>query len=236
MKERTQPAGWTAYRKQLEGSLLFRQMEQTEIDQCLACSGAKTVSYAKEELLFNMGDTPQRLYVLLKGAVAVCRDSAAGQRQIINTFQQPGELFGEVFVFLPEIPYSTYTVAQKDCTVLEMPRSFFFASCAEGCGHHAKLMQNMLLILAEKAYLLNQKLQLVAGTSLRQRISRTLLEQCSPDNTVRLQMNREAMADFLGTTRPSLSRELMKMQEEGLIHIKGSHVRIVDRDGMEQYL
>ena len=36
---------------------------------------------------------------------------------------------------------------------------------------------------------------------------------------VTLKMSREEFADFLNAARPSLSRELMKMQEDGFIKV-----------------
>ena len=41
-------------------------------------------------------------------------------------------------------------------------------------------------------------------------------------------MNREQMADFLGVTRPSLSRELASMRDEGLLQIEGRGIRVPD--------
>ena len=46
-------------------------------------------------------------------------------------------------------------------------------------------------------------------------------------------MNREQLADFLGVARPSLSRELMKMQKDGLIEVGRKSIRICDRDAVE---
>lgn len=56
---------------------------------------------------------------------------------------------------------------------------------------------------------------------------------CGDSDTVRLAMNREELADYLGTTRPSLSRELMKMQQEHLIETDRNMIRITDRDVLE---
>lgn len=50
---------------------------------------------------------------------------------------------------------------------------------------------------------------------------------------VELHMNREQLADFLGVARPSLSRELMKMQKDGLIEVGRKSIRICDRDAVE---
>ena len=46
-------------------------------------------------------------------------------------------------------------------------------------------------------------------------------------------MKREDLADYLSTTRPSLSRELSKMADEGIIKAGGDYIEILDRDGIE---
>ena len=48
-------------------------------------------------------------------------------------------------------------------------------------------------------------------------------------------MKREELADYLGTTRPSLSRELMNMQDEGLIEIDRSKIKILNREDLEYF-
>ena len=39
-----------------------------------------------------------------------------------------------------------------------------------------------------------------------------------------MDMNREELSDYLGVTRPSLSRTLMEMQKQGLIRVKGKTI------------
>ncbi len=53
------------------------------------------------------------------------------------------------------------------------------------------------------------------------------------NSVVELRMNREQLADFLGVARPSLSRELMRMQKDGLIEVSRKTIRICDRDAVE---
>lgn len=99
------------------------------------------------------------------------------------------------------------------------------------------ITRNMLEIQSEKNFAMTRKLHLLSGTTLRERIALWLIEQTEDDGVdsdiVRLAMNREELADYLGTTRPSLSRELMKMQQEHLIEADKNTIRIVDRDALQ---
>ena len=43
---------------------------------------------------------------------------------------------------------------------------------------------------------------------------------------------RENLSELLGAARPSVSRELMKMYDEGLINVDGKKIYGVDFDGL----
>ena len=49
-------------------------------------------------------------------------------------------------------------------------------------------------------------------------------------------MNREELADFVNTARPSLSRELMSMQTDGLIRVDKRTIQILDFDRLNELL
>lgn len=215
---------------------LFEGLTEDEIEGCLACCGARRQAWEKGALVFRQGEAPRSLYILLEGAVAVCQDNPSGSRRVLTTMRQPGEMFGEVYLFLAKDRYDYYALALSQAKVLEMPRAFFYHNCSRGCSSHGRLIRNMLGILAEKAYLLNQKLQLMSADSLRQKIARFLLQSAGADGRVHTNMNREEMAEFLGAARPSLSRELMRMRAEGLIDIQGREISVRDFPGLESWL
>ena len=217
-------------------SPLFRGIPPEGISACLQCSDSKTTTYQKGEILFHTGDTPQYLFLLLEGCIAICRDSSGGERTMINVFQQSGQLFGEVFLFLQDQPYPCYGVAEQPSKVMEIPKMFFYKPCGKTCDYHTRLIQNTLSLLASKAYFLNQKVRLLSFPTLRQKIIAYLLQQEQANQMITLPMNREQLAGYLGVTRPSLSRELMKMQKESLIKIEGRTVAILQPEQLQQFL
>ena len=93
----------------------------------------------------------------------------------------------------------------------------------------------MLSIFAQKTYYLNQRLNILSAGSLRKKIARLFLKNCW-EGKVALSGNWEELADFLNAARPSLSRELMHMQEEGLIRMEKKTVYILNREKMEEIL
>ncbi len=213
---------------------LFKNLTNEEIDSVMECSEAKIRKYEKNEIIFNVDDRADKVYILIEGSVAICRDSALGERTIINLFEEQGEMFGEVYIFLDKDSYDYYALCAKKSEILEIPKIFFYVTCSKCCGHHSKLIFNMLNILASKAYYLTQKNNLLSSSSLRQKIARYLI--INESKKVSVNMSREEMAHFLNVARPSLSRELINMQTEGLISLNGKTVSILNKNKLEKFL
>ena len=182
--------------------------------------------------IFEQGGLPTRLFLLLSGQVQICKDFTSGKRDVLYLVE-PGNVFGEIFLFGDRKKYWYDAVAVTDVSVLEMPWDFFYHFCSNACDHHKQLTQNMLEILSEDNFKITRKLHIISTSSLRERIAIWLIDSMNENSVVELRMNREQLADFLGVARPSLSRELMRMQKDGLIEVSRKTIRICDRDAVE---
>ncbi len=205
---------------------LFRDIKKEEIEKMFRCS--KTVERCFEDgmYIFRQGETPQNLFLVLDGTV-YSKMSAKPLRFRNCT---------EMFLFADFADTKTYwydAIAQEKVRVLQIPWQFFYCFCSNACEHHRMITRNMLEIQSEKNFTMTRKLHLLSGTTLRERIALWLLEQAAEGDVIKLAMNREELADYLGTTRPSLSRELMKMQQEQLIETDKNMIKIVDRAALE---
>jgi CRP-like cAMP-binding protein len=217
--------------EKIENNVLFHGLTREEIENCIRCSKARIREYKKNQVVFSQMDPPKALFVLMHGSVVVCKDSPDGRRYIVTTIEEK-DIFGEVYVFLENVDYSYYAVAGTKSSILEIPRDYFFSTCDNSCTEHSKIIQNMLGILARKAFFLNNKVQLLTSGNLRQKISKYLLENCENKKYIQLTMNREHFSAYLNVTRPSLSRELINMQEDGLIEVDRDMIKIINFDGL----
>ena len=95
-----------------------------------------------------------------------------------------------------------------------------------------KLRENLLEVFAEKAYNMNQKLRILGSGTLRERIVRFLVECQDSEGVIHMSLSREEMADYLNITRPSLSRELGKMQEEGILELSRRQILVKDQENL----
>ena len=218
--------------KRLQNNKLFQDINREEIEKMLICSKAKEREYEPEEYIFRQEQKPSKLFLLIEGNVMIAKDFASGKRDVLFLVRE-GEVFGEMFLFSDAESYWYDAIAQGRVKLLELPWEFFYHFCKNACRHHQLITRNMLEIQSEKNFVMTKKLHLLSGTTLRERIALWFLEQEAEIDMITLHMKRETLADFLGTTRPSLSRELMRLQQEGLIEAGKNLIRIRNRAGLE---
>ncbi|MDO5755466.1 MAG: Crp/Fnr family transcriptional regulator [Tissierellia bacterium] len=206
----------------LKKSKLFEDFTEVEIRDFIGKNRGKIYYLGKDEAVFQAGDEPKSLFVLMAGSVQVEKLEKSGKRHIINRFYEAGTVFGEVYLYLKNHTYDYSCIVHEKAKILEIPRQGMEGMSKASC----RIQNNMLKILANKAFYLNQKLLLHSSITLRQKIARYLLQIADERKYFKIPMTREEWADYIGTTRPSLSRELMEMQEEGFLEIEREDVKI----------
>ena len=205
-------------------SPLFRGMTEEEIELCLKEAKADILGFRKGEMIFNQGDKPRYITMLVEGSVSVGNDSVNGKRSILGMFSNPGELFGE---------YANYACASSPSKILEIPKEYLTRLGDKPSALQNKMLSNLLTIFAERTYYLNNRLQVLSCSTLKQKIARFILQNMNDRDRVTLKMSREEFADFLNAARPSLSRELMKMQEDGYIKVVRKDLIVKNLEGLK---
>ncbi|HOJ11617.1 MAG TPA: Crp/Fnr family transcriptional regulator [Clostridiales bacterium] len=208
---------------------LFYGIDEEELENMLECLKPKISSYEKNEFAAISGNKYDGLGLVLSGSVAVTKENAAGDRIIIDILG-PGEIFGEIAAFAGTEVWPATVIAQTACTVMYITPKIILGTCRKLCISHKHLISNMLNIVSKKALLLNQKVQYLSMKSIRGKISSYLLEQYKKERqtTFVMPMKRNELADFLNITRPSLSREMCRMRDEGVIEFYRESVKIMD--------
>ena len=80
------------------------------------------------------------------------------------------------------------------------------------------------------------RLRILSYKNLRSRFVYYLIEhRTSPDVSV-LEHNQVQLAEYLGVTRPALSKEINKMIKEGLITIEKREAKQLDTKAMKEYI
>lgn len=218
----------------VKGCSLFEGMQEDELVSLLACLKPRISRLSRNEIANSEGDPFEGIGIILSGQAAVVKENAAGNRTMF-TMLKPGELFGEMAAFSGNGTWPATVVAQSVCSIMYLPPDKILGQCERACNGHRTLIMNMLSILSRKAMTLSRKLEYLSMKSLRGRIARFLVEQAtkSGQTTFLLPMNRNELAEFLNVSRPSLSRELSRMRDDGLLDFHRSSLQIKDLDALK---
>lgn len=199
------------------------------------CLKPKVSSYGKNEWVTIAGEKFTALGVVLAGEVVVSKENAAGKR-IIVAVNSHGEIFGEMAAFSGEGVWPVTVAAREASTVMFLSAGKIVENCERSCLSHRQLITNMLKIVSGEAFMLNRKLEYMMIKSIRGKISVFLLEQYKRigQATFMLPLKRNELADFLNVSRPSLSREMCRLRDEGVIDFYKNSIKIKDLDTLKR--
>jgi CRP/FNR family transcriptional regulator, dissimilatory nitrate respiration regulator len=209
---------------------LFAGIEPASVDVLMSCARPAPRNARKGDPLCLEGDRQDGIGILLEGTAQVVRETATGTRSVLGMLE-PGDLFGEMTAFAVSASWPATVEATSDVRAYLVPPRFVVEPCAQPClARHNDLTANMLRIVSEKALNLNRKVNYLLLRGMREKLATFLLEaqHRAGKSTFELPMNRDSLAEYLHVSRPSMSRELGRMRDEGLIAFYRSSVRILD--------
>ena len=214
----------------LRETSLLRLMRDDELDLLMSCFAPRVRRYQKGELLLLAGYETRETGILLEGQILALKNTPDGASVAI-TQMGPGGLFGDVLSGSSQrSPVSI--MAQTACLALYLPYDKIIQPCAQLHDSHLQLLKNLVQTISNKYFALDRRVELLICKSLRTRISLWLLEQAEQagSDTFSVPLTRAGLAEYLNCDRSALSRELGRMQREGLIETFRGSFKILDKD------
>lgn len=218
----------------LSRTSLFRGIPLTDLPTLLIGLHPTRRRFGKGEILVQCGESCSCLGILMSGQLEAWRPLPDGSR--IPTAQMgPGGVFGDVLA-------GTGLKSPVTVQMTEPGEVLFFAyehllTSNPACPAASRqLLRNLMGSVGSKYFALMDRVELLTLKSLRSKICAYLLQyarQVGAD-TFSVPHSRASMAEYLGCERSALSRELSRMQKEGLIQTYKSSFKLVDRARIEQ--
>lgn len=208
-----------------------------DIKKMLECLAPRTAAYKKGEIAARWGEPMEGLGILLEGCLAVQKENTDGIRMIMHILA-PGEMFGEMALFADERRWPATIAVQEDSVILFIPPDKIVGRCFQACYFHRQMTANMLKIISEKALRLNRKVEYLSIKGMREKLCTYFWELYKKNGKLifLLPMNRTELADFLNVSRPSMSREMCRMRDEGLIDFHLSTIKILKLDQLADHV
>lgn len=219
--------------EKIKNNTLFVGLNNEDIQKIFTCCKAKIQKYKNGQFVFEKGDTINSVGIVLEGEFNLVSQKFSGARVIVTTLSF-NDMFGEAMIFSSSNASPYDLESQGESMALFIPKSFFINVCPNSCDFHKILISNMLSILSDKIVMLNNKMRILNAESIRAKIAIYLLSIYKKTNRLTFDMNmkRQELSEFLNVTRPSLSRELSNMQQENIIEVYRSSVKILDLESL----
>ena len=205
---------------------LFQGIAFSDFEQVFNCLPVKTAHFKKDDVILLSGDTISFVGLILSGGVQIIKEDMDGRITIITELGA-SEIFGEVFA-CAEIAQSPVTIlATENAEVLLMDYKRIITSCTAACPFHAKLIENMLKLIARKNLMLNQKIDILSKRTTREKLLSYFDMQRGMARKFTIPYNREELAQYLCIDRSAMSNELCKMRDDGIIKFQKNHFEII---------
>ncbi len=216
----------------LRSTQLFSGLSDGELAGLLARLGGVRRSYVRGEVLVQAGAPCRNVGVVLAGQIEAVRPTPDGSSLPI-TQMGPGGVFGDVLGGSSLSSPVTVT-ARIPCEVLLIPYQRLI--CPDGTAAQHRVLQNLVRSISDKYFLLSRRIDLLLLPTLRAKAAAYLLTEAEAagQNTFRIPLTRSQLADYLNCDRSALSRELGRMQRDGLLETYRSSFKLLDPDALRK--
>ena len=209
-------------------SQLFAGIRKEDMPGMLGCIGYHIRSFEKGAVIAFEAETINHVGVVLTGKVDMVKEDLWGNRTMLVRMGKD-EVFGETFACGEDSLSMVTFVAAEDSEVLFLSFCRVMHTCTHACAFHQTLIENMVRIIARKNRELMRKVEVVSKKSLREKVLAYLSIQAQQQaaRTFEIPLGRSELAEYLCADRSALTRELAKMQEEGIIDYHRNTFRIL---------
>ena len=179
--------------------------------------------YEKGMIVYNEHDLCDRLGMIHSGELKLIHYTLNGDERILATLKK-GDVFGDFLINSITPFYPGNLVVSKGCELsfLEKDKLNHLLKTNDLFRHY------YLSQLSHKALVLNQHNKILLQPNLEEKIAMWLSYESlsSQDNKIKIS-SKEELANYFNVARPSLSRTLSKMKENGVIDYDRDYIYLL---------
>lgn len=191
--------------------------------------------YASGELVFQKGDRPTGLYVIVAGKIKEACQSPDGEERIIEILG-PQQICGEAALLL-DCPYPFFVATLARSQLLHIEHRAIHALI----DHEPGFVNRLLLSLSSRMYGIVRDIEAYSLKTPLQRLVGFLVElwSCADDaatgTNITLPVAKSIIASRLGMTPEALSRAFRDLADAGLLEVRGNQVTVHDMMRLREF-
>jgi CRP/FNR family transcriptional regulator len=191
--------------------------------------------FRSKEIILRESNENSQLFIIRSGVVRV--DTYSNNKRQTLSFLKEGDFFGEIAVF---------TGVLVSANVVSVVNSEIFTLKKEDLDELIKkipaLAQNIISYLALRVKKADKVIYDYAFKMLESRVASKLLHlmamfqgKDSEKTFINLPITHQDLADYVGTSRETVTKILAKFRDRGIIDIKTKKITILDEKRLESW-
>ncbi|MCB1922321.1 MAG: Crp/Fnr family transcriptional regulator [Gammaproteobacteria bacterium] len=212
----------------LRKGFMFARLSDAQLER--VAQRATRVSLDEGDLLFHQNEPAERFYLLLRGQIKLFRISPNGNEKVIEIVT-PCSTFAEALMFLDRPIYPVGAEALQRAEVLSVDAIDFARMLRES-------MDTCFMLLGDMSQRLRGLIREIDDLSLSSATCRVaayvLTKSQPPQMSFDLQVPKQTLASRLSVKPETFSRIIRDLCKKNLLAMRGNHVEIIDREGLQQ--
>ncbi|MBE9511862.1 MAG: Crp/Fnr family transcriptional regulator, partial [Bacteroidetes bacterium] len=211
---------------------VFKGFKTSEILKLLSTTHYQIRSYEADSVIAYSGDKCENLYLLLDGSVRGEMCNYNGKNIVVSEIHAP-DTFSEAFLFADNNKLLINIIANTDVKILVIYKEDLLRLLNE----NRKILDNFLNITSNRFVIVTEKVKLLMIKTIKGKLANYILNLEKENNGkpgFKLGKTHKQLAGLFGVTRPALTRNLLKLKNDGLLEIENKEIKITDRERLKQ--
>lgn len=213
----------------------FNELEDKSLEEIHRIS---TINFFKKgSIIFMEGEKGEAIYFVKSGKVKISKTSSIGKEYIIKIMEK-GDVFAESILFVGgEYPATAEAIEDSEVIMLKNQ------DIENLILKNSEIALSIIKLMAKR---LKNVAVIIENLALRDSIGRTasVLLTFAKERGINtkegilldLNLNRQDLANIVGTSRENVTRILSQMDKEGIIHLDRQKIIIRDIEKLKEML
>ena len=217
----------------LEKSILFSRVPSAELRAALEETPHHIQCYDKGEIIFHLMEPATRIGIIMEGRVEAQKSFPNGS-QVNVSIRVPGDMIGPAAVFSKCQRYPCDIISLEPVTVMMFRKDDLLRLMQK----NTCILENFTTEIASATYMLQQRIELYSYNGIAQKAAFWLLTQARQTGKSKIHIpgSVSKWAMLMNVSRPSLHRELKRMEDTDIISYAPPVIDILDRAALQDVL
>ncbi|HOO34398.1 MAG TPA: Crp/Fnr family transcriptional regulator [Thermotogota bacterium] len=190
------------------------------------------IDYYEDDALIRSANEPaEHMYLILEGAIKGTMQDIDGHIYQVEMFVS-GEIVALANIFSKKERFPISLISKGKTQLIRINRK----TLVKMFKTSEKIEENFLELLSEKVQFLTNKMWEIQFYSIEQRFYHIILRQYEKSGEMSFELSdtHEELSQRLGVSRPSFSRALIKINQEGIVLFKNRKVEIINLEKLRE--